>query len=217
MSLMSSTLRYVASAVLIITSAHGVEAATYALPLDGTISIVGNWSTLEPVDIEIQAIENFSLPVFSQTNPMTTAAVYQWSSTFAVLNQNGSSAPEPDLSPVGTALTGYGQNCSVTPYCPHPSGESSETILTGTLLLSEDDPTLQISTTLFAQNIPSYNLELQVTLPDNLSITPLPSTLPVFLTGIGVIGFFGWYRQRKSRAQGLASPGRSGAGIARQV
>jgi hypothetical protein len=216
MRLMSRTLRYVAAAVLIIASAHGVEAATYDLPLDGTVSIVGNWSA-QPIDIEIQAIENFSLPVFNQTNPMTTAAVYQWSSTFGVLNQNGSPAPEPALSPFGTSLTGYGQNCSVTPYCPHPSGESSETILTGSLLLSADDPTLQIATYLFAQNIPSYNLELQVTLPDNLSITPLPSTLPVFLTGIGVIGLFGWVRQRKSRALGLASPCRSGARTARQL
>jgi hypothetical protein len=41
-----------------------------------------------PIEIEVQAIENFSLPVFDTTNPMATAAAYQWATAFSVLNQN---------------------------------------------------------------------------------------------------------------------------------
>jgi hypothetical protein len=206
MRLMTSAPRYLFGAALTIATTQVVEAATYDLPLDGTVSIVGtfpasyNPSSFGPIEIEVQAIENFSLPVFNMASPLTTAAVYQWTTAFSVLSENGSVIPEPVLSPLGTALTGYGQNCSVGPYCPHPSGESSETILSGDLFISADDPTLAISTTLFTSNIPAYDLELQVTLPDGLSITPLPGTWSLFVTGFGIIALFGWSRQRKARA-----------------
>jgi hypothetical protein len=143
MSSSDSLVRYIVIAVFVMTSAEHVNAATFDLPLDGTVSIVGdlpasyNPSTFGPVEIEIQAIENFSLPTFNPLNPAGTAAVYQWSANFSVLNQNGSPVPEPDLSPLGTALTGYGQNCNAVPYCPNPSGESSETILAGDLYISD--------------------------------------------------------------------------------
>jgi hypothetical protein len=162
-----------------------------------------NPSAFGPVEIEIQAIESFPLPAFNALDPTTTAAVYQWTTDFSVLNQAGSPIAEPDLSPFGTALTGYGQNCTVTPYCPHPSGDSSETILVGELYISSDDLTLDISTDIFAQNVPSDDLQLQVTLPDNLSITPLPAALPLFATGVGILGLLGWHRRRKSAAQML--------------
>jgi hypothetical protein len=206
MRLMSSAPGYLFGAALTIATTQAVEAATYDLPLDGTVSIVGtfpassNPSSFGPIEIEVQAIETFPLPVFNITSPMTTAAVYQWATAFSVLNQNGSVIPEPVLGPLGTALTGYGQNCSVGPYCPHPSGESSETILSGDLFISAADPTLELSTSLFTSNIPSYDLELQVTLPDGLSITPLPGTLSLFATGFGIIALFGWYRHRRAQA-----------------
>jgi hypothetical protein len=197
MSLLYRVLRYLATTALIVASAEHVNAATFDLPLDGTVSILGelpasyNPSTFGPIEIEIQAIENFSIPVFDPLNPATTVAVYQWSANFSVLNQYGSPVPEPDLSPFGTTLTGYGQNCTVTPYCPSPSGDSSETILAGDLFISDDDLTLQISTNIFNLNVPSDDLQLQVTLPDGLSIAPVPAALPLFATGLGIMGFFG--------------------------
>jgi hypothetical protein len=197
---------YFAIAALVLAGADHVNAATFNLPLDGTVSIVGDLpasydpSIFGPVEIEIQAIENFSLPVFQQQNPATTVGVYQWSANFAVLNQSGSPVAEPDLSPFGTALTGYGQNCGVAPYCPSPSGDSSETILAGYLYLSSDALTLQISTNIFTLNVPTYELQLQVTLPDDLSITPLPTALPLFVTGVGVLGLLARRRRRKTSA-----------------
>ena len=68
----------------------------------------------------------------------------------------------------------------------------------GELYISSDDLTLDISTDIFAQNVPSDDLQLQVTLPDNLSITPLPAALPLFATGVGILGLLGWHRRRKS-------------------
>lgn len=204
MSLLYSVLRYVAIAVFLVASAGRVSASTFDLPLDGTISIVGNLpasydpSSFGPVEIEVQAIETFSLPVFDPQNAANTVGIYQWSATFSVLDQNGSPVPEPDLIPLGTALTGYGQNCTTGPFCPNPSGNSSETILTGGLYISDDALTIQISTSIFTRNVPSYDLELQVTLPDNLSVTPLPAALPLFGTGVGVIGLLGWRRKRKA-------------------
>jgi hypothetical protein len=196
-------LQYLAVAFLVAASAERANAATFDLPLNGTVSIVGdlpatyNPSSFGPIEIEIQAIENFSLPVFSQQNPLTTVGVYQWSTSFTVLNQGGSSVPEPSLSPFGTTLTGYGQNCWTGPYCPNPSGDSSETILSGDLFVSGDALTLEMSTNIFTLNVPSDDLELQVTLPDGLSITPLPGALPLFATGFGVMGFLGCRRKRK--------------------
>ncbi len=211
MSLLHGVLRYVAIAILVMASAGRVNAATFSLPLDGTVSIVGdlpasyNPSSFGPVEIEIQAIETFPLPVFDPLNPATTVGVYQWSADFSVEGQNSAPVPEPDLSPFGTALTGYGQNCSVAPYCPSPSGDSSETILSGELFISDDALTLQISTSIFTLNVPSYDLELQVTLPDGLSITPLPATLPLFAAGLGVMGLFGWRSRRRAYAHRVGS------------
>jgi hypothetical protein len=183
--------------------AEPVDAATFNLPLNGTVAIVGdlptslNPSSFGPVEIGIQAVQNFSLPVFNPQNPTATVGVYQWVGNFSVLNQNGTSIPEPSLGPFGTALTGYGQNCSVAPFCPNPSSGGSETVLSGDLFISDTSRTLTISTMVFPQNVLSYQIELQVTLPDGLSITPLPGALPLFATGFGALALAGYCRKRR--------------------
>jgi hypothetical protein len=186
--------------VFVLVIARPVSAATFDLPLNGTVSIVGNLptslnpSSFGPVEISIQAIQDFYLPVFNPQNPATTVGVYQWIANFSVL-QNGTAIPEPPLSPFGTNLTGYGQNCSVAPFCPSPSGSTGDTILSGDLFISDTARTLTISTTLFTQNVLGADLELQVTLPDGVSITPLPTALPLFATGFGVLALAGFRRR----------------------
>ena len=184
-----------------------MHAATFYLPLDGSISIIDSGASSGPTAIEIQAIESFSLPVFNQQSPQTTVGVYQWLASFSIFDQNGSPVSEPYLSTLGTTLTGYGQNCSASPYCPHPSGPSSTTILSGTLFVSGDS-TLDISTIISGLNVLSENLQLLLTLPDGFSTdpplvdppppsTPLPATLPLFASGVGLIGYLGRHKRRK--------------------
>jgi hypothetical protein len=205
MSWMHGLWRSVVLTLLILGSTRGVNAATYDLPLNGTVVIVGdlptsyNPSSYGPVGIEIQALQNFSLPVFNTLDPSTTAGVYQWIANFSVLNQSGMPIAEPDLSPFGTALTGYGQNCSVSPYCSAPSGGSSDTVLSGQLFVSDQALTLKIVTSIYTLNVPSYDLDLQLTLPDGLSITPVPTALPLFIAGLAIMGFLAW-RSRQHRA-----------------
>lgn len=198
MSWLHGLWRSVVLTLLILGSARGVNAATYDLPLNGTVSIVGNLPTsynpspYGPVEIEIQAVEDFSLPLFNSFDPMNTVGVYQWSAGFSVLDQTGSSIAEPDLSSFGTALTGYGQNCSITPYCPQPSGDANETVLSGDLFVADGALTLQIATNIETLNVNNYSLNLQVTLPDGLSITPVPDTLPLFVAGLGIFALLAW-------------------------
>ena len=194
-------------AILGVALAQPAHATTFDLPLDGSISIIDNAGSTGPVAIEVQAVESFALPVFNQQSPQTTVGVYQWISSFSVFDQSGAQVSEPALSPVGTALTGYGQNCSAIPYCPRPSGPSSETILSGTLFIP-GNATLDISTIISGLNIVSEDLELLLTLPAGFSTnpplvdppppgTPLPATLPLFATGLGLISLFGWCKRRK--------------------
>jgi hypothetical protein len=203
-SLACSVLRYISFGALAVAAIDRADASTFILPLDGTVSIIGNLpasynpSSFGPVQIEIQATENFSLPNFDPQNPISTVGVYQWIADFSVLNGNGVPVPEPTLSPYGTALTGYGQNCFVGPACPNPSGESSETILSGALYISDDALTLQIATERGGINVLSSDLELQVTFPDGLSITPIPATLPLFAGGVAFVGYLAKRRKKKT-------------------
>ena len=200
MRLFITVLALSAFAISSVATNGPAQATTYDLPLDGTISIDDN-GLAGQTPIEIQAVEGFSLPVFNQQSPQTTVGVYQWIANFSVLDQNGTPVSEPSLSPFGTALTGYGQNCSTRPYCPSPSGPSSETILSGTLFIS-GDATLDISTIISGENIVSDNLELLLTLPDGfttLSATPLPAALPLFATGLGLVALLSWRKRRRPK------------------
>jgi len=38
---------------------------------------------------------------------------------------------------------------------------------------------------------------LDIYLPDGVTVTPLPSALPLFATGLGALGLFGWRKKRK--------------------
>jgi hypothetical protein len=50
-----------------------------------------------------------------------------------------------------------------------------------------------------SSNFSFADAHLTVTNP-NISATPLPATLPLFASGLGALGFFGWRRKRKNAA-----------------
>jgi hypothetical protein len=193
--------------ILIVAPLGPAQATTYDLPLDGTISINTNGAT-GPIAIGVQAVESFALPTFNQQSPQTTVGVYQWVAKFSIFDSSGAQVSEPSLSPLGTALTGYGQNCYVSPYCPRASGPSSVTVLSGTLFLSGDS-VLDLATTISGMNIVSESLQLLLTLPDGFttdpalvdppSPTPLPAALPLFATGLALGGLAGWRNRRRKR------------------
>ena len=49
-------------------------------------------------------------------------------------------------------------------------------------------------------NTISLYSQIVITLPDGVAITPLPAALPLFVTGLGALGLFGWRRKRKAQA-----------------
>jgi hypothetical protein len=45
-----------------------------------------------------------------------------------------------------------------------------------------------------------YGWGLEIDPPANTTATPLPAALPLFATGLGVVGLLGWCRKRKTAA-----------------
>jgi hypothetical protein len=72
------------------------------------------------------------------------------------------------------------------------------------LYISDDALTLQIATEQSGINVLSSDLELQVTLPDGLSITPIPATLPLFAGGLAIVGYLA-KRPKKNATSTLAA------------
>jgi len=44
------------------------------------------------------------------------------------------------------------------------------------------------------------SLSINILLPEGAYVTPLPAALPLFATGLGVLGLIGWRRKRKAQA-----------------
>jgi hypothetical protein len=63
--------------------------------------------------------------------------------------------------------------------------------------------TLDISTSSFASFLGgpgTVSLSINILLPEGAYVTPLPAALPLFATGLGVLGLIGWRRKRKAQA-----------------
>jgi hypothetical protein len=66
------------------------------------------------------------------------------------------------------------------------------TVLPSTLDIS----TLSLASFLGGPGTIDYSLS--ITLPAGAYVTPLPDTLPLFVTGLAALGLLGWYRKRKA-------------------
>jgi hypothetical protein len=198
---MSSRLQYIAIAMVALAASiaasitEQVSAATFDLPLNGTIFLQGN--ILAPEEIAVRAIEHAgTLPVFDPSNPATLAS-YEFFSSFSVLDQHGSVVPEPAFSVFGTVLHDFATNCPRT-FCSF----TSHVALQGALEVSDIARTLLISTDIFARNVP-FDLELELTLPDGMSAatTPVPAALPLFASGLAAIAAIGLFHRRRKAKQ----------------
>jgi hypothetical protein len=65
---------------------------------------------------------------------------------------------------------------------------------------SDVPTTFHVGFQIYASNIASYSSELELVSAYDLTTTPLPAALPLFASGLGVIGLLGWRRKRKNAA-----------------
>ena len=74
-------------------------------------------------------------------------------------------------------------------------------VLEGAVYISNDARTLSMSGGYLGgtnvNNLPPF--DFQITLPDGLTIAPLPAALPLFATGVGALGLLGWRRSGRRK------------------
>jgi hypothetical protein len=51
-----------------------------------------------------------------------------------------------------------------------------------------------------SNGISSLDANFSATFNEPVSATPIPAALPFFASGLGALGFFGWFRRRTARA-----------------
>jgi hypothetical protein len=73
----------------------------------------------------------------------------------------------------------------------------------GVFFASALPSTLDISTSSLASifgGSGTIDYTINISLPNGAYVTPLPSALPLFATGLGALGLLGWHRRRKALA-----------------
>jgi hypothetical protein len=83
----------------------------------------------------------------------------------------------------------------------YTSGTKHE-IFGGVFFASVLPSTLDISTLSFASILGgpgTVDYSINISLPAGAYVTPIPDALPLFATGIGMIGLLGWWRGRRAR------------------
>src|SRR5215831_5405955 len=186
--------------VLIFAPSFPANASTFSLPLSGEVEIVGNIPS--PVSISV------SLAV----NPL--------SASYWVINtsiEQSGDVNGPFAQPQGCVGSGCGTlagffvcggriGCGIDP----PPGTVVSRGDPLTLSISDASRFLLIDTS--ARDDSPIGLELTIFLPEGLDLvviddplpegvaaaTPLPAAFPLFATGVGALGLFGWRRKRKA-------------------
>ena len=133
----------------------------------------------------------------------TIKASATFSGTYALIgNYQFQSITPVTLSPGDYYLSGYGWT-STDPEqnCTYPGGGLCPTFVTSSLVTSVlsvygggFDPPGTLPTNSYPGDVfDSANIEFT-------AATPVPAALPLFATGLGAMGLFGWRRKRKSAA-----------------
>ena len=149
-----------------------------------------------PVEVEIFAVESGQALAgsYDPNNPATWSAAWGYTANITVLDQNGNTISQPDL-PFGQLAQNY-SNCPLGSFCSLPVSANDFNHTSGELILSDTDRDINIGLSVGASGADESSIEL--VLVDGLSLTPIPATLPLFVTGLSVLGLFGWRRKRKN-------------------
>ena len=179
----------IAAMTLLCAVNASARAATYALPLNTSISISGpampgGWVEF---DLDVSATApSFATPCgvgLSQCDPST------FSSLLAVLSIATSIS---EYDPAGhllqtTSLLSLFDNCVKPGVCGGFGRDQTFGPNASGFEISGPDQFV-ISTSIFSENITSDQAILTMTLPNDISITPIPAGLPLFASGLGLIG-----------------------------
>ncbi len=165
------------------TSAH---AATYILPLGGDITISGPIATVEEVTLSIAVFGVFPPNDLLVAKSSFGAVVFQ--SFLSPSSNSGYNVVSDCVAGSGGGVKPCG------PFFP----------ASVTFLITDADRNWNINVFLYSNNAITGGAKLTLTLPDNLYITPLPATLPLFAMGLGGLIFAASQRRRWRPA--LSSP-----------
>ena len=174
-------------AVLFLFGVPACEAATYNLPTNGKVAVAGPI----PADGFYATVGYFfTFP----PHPIGPLPYYLLDFNTTVSN----SVDSTSINPLITNAPG----CHI---CLFRDNEFEPLFIPGGV----GDVLLTIVTSIFNTGGgslygPAPTVHITITVPNDLTVTPIPAALPLFATGLGLLGYFGY--RRKSAQRPLTRP-----------
>ena len=204
----------IAAMVLLCAGNPSAWATTYSLPLDTSVSISG--PTIPGVWVEFVLDVSATAPSFgtpcgvglSQCDPSTfnsLLAVLSVSTSISEYDQTGHLVQT-------TSLLSLFDNCVKPGVCGGFGRDQTFGPNASGFEISGPNQFV-ISTTIYSKNITSDEAILTMTLPDDISITPIPAGLPLFASGLGLIGLLLLRGSRKNSDVQLTATSRGDQGF----
>ena len=211
-----------ALAVLFLTSAGAAHATT--IPVQGSYTVTSSNFTGKPslsYDLSHPFTENLTVGTNNWTSPVnfftaSPGSCYSWCDVTGTLTVtfsfSGLTVATGSLTETATYEAKYsGSDLS----CSGKSGSGQSDCIDWTGATSDKPSGYLIDTITFTNgeeleiklfNAQDWNItpEISFDLLDGPSQTPLPATLPLFVSGLGGMSLFGWRRKRKAAAAAAA-------------
>jgi hypothetical protein len=178
------------------------RAATFTLPVNSSVSVSGptlpSPGEFIAFDLNVSAVApSFSMPCgvgLPQCDPAT------FSSLFAVLSISTSISEYDQAGGLieTTSLLSFFDNCIKPGVCSMFGRDPAFGPATTDMVIFGSD-TFLISTSIVSTNITTEKASVTITFGDEYSATPLPGALPLFSSGLAVIGLLMLRRNKISR------------------
>jgi hypothetical protein len=176
-------------------------AATYSLPLNGSVSVSGptvrSPGAFVILDLNVSATApSFATPCgvgLLQCDPSTFNSLLAMLSVSILISEYDQTG---NLVQTASLLSLF-DNCVKPGVCSTFGHDLTFGPSESDFELSDSDELL-ISTSIYSENITSEQADLTVTLPDDFLVTPLPGALPLFASSLGVVALLVWRAKRKT-------------------